>query len=131
VGFIPAFLFVGANRMLSISIQGLDKVTEKLESMRRKVRHLEHTDVVHEMRDWEVEDMHRHNPGAKHIRLGDKVLIRAHSRYEVRRHQLAVRRLIKHGGAVRPSSTRPILRQMLIDRLHERMTRLLHEKLKW
>jgi hypothetical protein len=117
--------------MAHIALLGLDRVARKIDGMRYKIRHLEHVDIVHEMRDWEVETVNRKRPGTRHIRLGGKVLFRPHSKFEMKRHQLAVRRLIKHGGTVRPASTRPILRQMLIDRLRERMTHLLREKLKW
>jgi hypothetical protein len=117
--------------MLHIELEGLDKITQRLDAMHRKIRHLEHVDAVHEMRDWEVENVHRHAPGARRMRLGAKVLFRPHSRYEMRRHQLAMRRLIQRGGTVRPPSTRPILRQVLVDQLRERMTTLLSEKLKW
>jgi hypothetical protein len=117
--------------MVSVSLEGLDRVTKKIDGMRFKIRHLEHVDVPHEMRDWETGDVHRHAPGTHRTRLGGKVLFRPHSRYEMARHRAAMRRILKHHGILRPPSTRPILRQIMIDRLRERMTRLVSEKLQW
>jgi hypothetical protein len=48
----------------------------------------------------------------------------------MKRHHLAELRL-KREGITRSYSQRPILRQVMKDRLRERLTHMLHEKLKW
>jgi hypothetical protein len=48
----------------------------------------------------------------------------------MRRHMIAKRRLARH-GIVRPPSTRPILRQVLKDRLRERIAAMIKEKIHW
>jgi hypothetical protein len=117
--------------MVSVSLEGLDRVTAKIDGMKRKIAHLEHVDIVNEVRDWETQDVNRKHPGAHRTRFGAKVLFRPHSRYEMARHRAAMRRILKHHGILRPPSTRPILRQVMIDRLRERMTKMFHEKIQW
>jgi hypothetical protein len=116
--------------MLSITLQGLDRITNRLDAMRHKVQHVQHVDIAHEMADWEVQDVHRHRPGMHHTRIGARTKFRPHSRYEMRRHQQALRRLSKR-SIMRLASTRPILRQVMIERLRERMVAMLDNKLKW
>jgi hypothetical protein len=116
--------------MIGIDVQGLDRIVNRIDGMREKIQHFEHVDIPHEFADWETQDMHRHAPGVRHTRGGAKSLWRAHSRYEVRRHKLAQRRYLKRG--VHPTySSRPVVRLQMIDRLHERMVRMLNEKLRW
>jgi hypothetical protein len=116
---------------MSIELQGLDRITKKIDAMRHKIAHLEHSDIPHELSDWQVADVHRHKPFTLHTRTGAKTRFRPHSKYEMHRHQLAMRRILKHHGVLRLPSTRPILRQVMIDRLRERMTKMLHDKLRW
>lgn len=117
--------------MLTVELKGLDRVEKRLDAMRSKLRHLRAADIPHEMGDFETEDVHRHAPGVHRTRTGAKSKFRPHSRYEMMRHRRAVRRIFKERGIVRPASTRPILRQVMIDRLRERMKTMSQEKIKW
>jgi hypothetical protein len=105
----------------------VDKALERLDSMARKIRHLDHVDIPHEMRDWEVEDVHRKRPGTHRGRRGGHVLFRLHSWYEVRRSRLAQRRIHYRGR----TSQRDVLGAELIDKLIQRLDLLMQEKLKW
>jgi hypothetical protein len=117
---------------LNFSFDGLSEITNKLEEMEGKIKSLEHEGLVDETRNWEVQDVHRHRPGAKRMRGGGaRVIFRPHSRYEMMKSRRAVRKLFRRGRYIYKRSIRPILRQVMIDRLKERVSELLSEKLKW
>jgi hypothetical protein len=116
--------------MVTINIEGLDRTIKRVDAMAQTIRHFKYVDVLHAVRDWEVDDVDRHRPGAKRFRTTTRTKFRPHSRFEMHRHMLAVRRLGRK-GIVRPPSNRPILRAEMIDRLHERLTELIARKLKW
>jgi hypothetical protein len=115
--------------MLEINVDGVDRITRRLERMQRKLEHFEGA-LLHEVRDWEVQDVHRKQPGAHGSRDGTviaRVIFRPHSRYEMKRSMLARRRLHYKGR----TSTRDILRKQLIDRLIVRLNAKIEEELKW
>jgi len=116
--------------MFQVQLPDTRHVVAQLEGMVKKIHELERHGVVNEVRDWETQDVHRKRPGARHTRNGARVYFRPHSRYEMRRHMLNIRRLKRHGVMVMPS-TRPILRRVMIDRLWDRMTALVNGALTW
>lgn len=116
--------------MFTINIDA-DEIMEKIEGMQQKIQHLDHHDILDEVRDWETQDVNRKLPGARRARHGARVTFRPHSRYEMLRSRRARRRLMRKGRYLYRVSTRPILRQVMIDRLTERMNELLVEKLRW
>ena len=116
--------------MLSVQVPDVSHVLDQLHHMQHNIRDLKRHGIVAETRDWEVQDVHRHRPGARHTRSGAITRFRPHSKYEMARHRAHLRKLARHGVKFVPS-TRPILRRMLIDQLWERVTRLVSEKLKW
>ena len=116
--------------MFTVQMPDVKQVISKLERMQKSINALEHGGLTTEVRDWEVQDVHRKRPGARNTRSGARVFFRPHSRYEMRRHKLNLRRLKRRGVAI-AYSTRPILRRTMIDRLWERVTHLVEEKLTW
>jgi hypothetical protein len=119
--------------MLNIVDVDIKAALERIEGMQKRIATFEHTDIREEVRNWETRDVRRHRPGAKSIRGGGaKVIFRPHSRYEMRRARAAMRRTVRKGRYyVGRLSMRPILRRFLIDRLTERMSELMAEKLRW
>jgi hypothetical protein len=119
--------------------------------MLAKIDHFKRVDIGAELSDWQTEDLDRHRPFTMRSRSRGRAttVIRPHSRFEVQRSQYAGRqfgRLQKilakprkrayRGAALayrlyRRWSTRPILRAEMEQKLEERMTRLLEEKIKW
>jgi hypothetical protein len=110
--------------MVGVSLDGLDAVLDRVDHMARKLRHLDHQ-LAHELANWEVQDLHRKKPGMHRTHGGGKTVIRAHSRYELRRSRLAQRRIHYRGR----TSTRDILRQELLDKLIARLDALMEERL--
>jgi hypothetical protein len=118
--------------VLNLNFDGLAEAVKKFEDMQEKIKDLEHEGLVDEVRNWEVQDVHRHRPAAKRRRGGRvQTLFRPHSRYEMMKSRRAVRKLFRRGRYIYKRSMRPILRQVMIDRLQERVNELLVEKLKW
>jgi hypothetical protein len=125
--------------MLEMKIEGLPDIEKRLGSMVGRLRQLTARGVRNELADWEVEDMHRQAPWARRSRPRGTAYttVRPHSRYEMRRSRAyqrrALRRTLKGSTAFfeAKTSTRPILRQELLDRLAERYVELLSERLQW
>lgn len=117
--------------MIDIGLIGLKAVTDKLDAMRAKIAHAKHVDLGDEFASWQTDDVHRKHADVRHTRSGVRTTFRPHSRYEMMRRRRSARRLIRRGRYVPRWSTRPILRQQLLDELYERMVEMLHEKFKW
>jgi hypothetical protein len=97
--------------------------------MIEKLRDLKHAEAD-EFAAWQIEDMHRQHAAVHPNHSGAYTIVRPHSRYEVRRHQRNLRRLLRHGRYIGKVSTRPILRPELLDQLSSRLSALL-ENLRW
>lgn len=111
--------------MLTASID-VDRVLQRLERMQQRLEHFE-GDLLSEMRDWEVQNVHRRKPGARSARnrgIVGRTLFRPHSRFEIMRSRMAKRHYMK-------TSTRDILRKPLINRLIARLTRRAQRSLRW
>ena len=117
--------------MISIDIDGMKAIKDRLDVMVETIDHLQHVDIADELSAWQTEDMHRHRPFTKHRRAGARTTIRPHSWYEVKGRRRLARRLMRRGRYIARWSTRPILRPQLLDRLYERMAELLRDKLRW
>jgi hypothetical protein len=106
---------------------------KRITNMLRKVRHFKAVDIGQEMSAWQTEDMHRQRPYTKRNRRRGvaSTLIRPHSRYEMGHRRRAARRLIRKGRYVPRWSTRPILRDVLLERLQNRLDILVEAKLTW
>jgi hypothetical protein len=115
-----------------------------LGAMLREINHFGRVGIGQELSAWQVDDMHRGRPFTLRNRSQKtaRTLVRPHSRYEVnrsRKTQRAIVRRVRRKGELltlptqpkRPWSTRPILRQTLIDRLHERMSYAMRDKIRW
>jgi hypothetical protein len=115
--------------VISFKIDGLDEALETLADMEQKIHHFG-TDIRHELSDWQVADMHRKKPGTRKLPHGGYTIIRPHSRYEMRRSRLATRKhFLRTAVTQLRTTTRPILREILLDQLRDRMTALLRDKL--
>jgi hypothetical protein len=112
--------------MIGVEIEGIDAVEERLMKMARRIAHLDRA-ILHEVRDWETEDVHRKKPGAHRTQGGARVLFRQHSWYETKRSRLAARRKFYVGR----TSTRAVLRVELIDKLIVRLDALMQDRLTW
>lgn len=134
---------------LNIDLEGLEEVRHSINRMAQSLEHLRTVDLGHELSEWQVQDVGRNKPFTmKYRRAGRAVTIfRPHSwkqmkrsgRYQ-RRGQRAVLRL-----AARPSlkaahavgrfqaltSTLPILREELVEKLGERLVEMAKEQLQW
>jgi len=142
---------------IDVNVINVDAVIKRIDDMRSKIAHMKRIDIGQELSEWQVQDLHRHRPFTMRVRREGiaKTKIRPHSLLEMlksegvalsvkeQRHYLtAVRRNLKrprkhkrHRALVyrehRHWSTRPILRQPLIDRLWERVQEMVSEKLTW
>jgi hypothetical protein len=116
--------------MISIELDGVAQVLARLNGMSEQLRDLRGRDLSHELASWQVEDVRRQVPFVRRHR-GRPVMIwtrfRPHSWARMRHHRAAQRRLIRHGRYIGDGSSRPILRQSMIDRLEQRMADLLQE----
>jgi hypothetical protein len=124
---------------VEIKLEGLPAIEKRIGGMIGRLRNLSSRGVRNELADWEVEDMHRDAPWARRSRPRGTAYttVRPHSRYEMRRSRAYQRRALRRTlkGSTAPfqmkTSTRPILRQELLDRLAERYVELLSERLRW
>ena len=116
--------------MIDIGLIGL-KGSRTSSSDAREDRAREARDFGDEFASWQTDDVHRKHADVRHTRSGVRTTFRPHSRYEMMRRRRSARRLIRRGRYVPRWSTRPILRQQLLDELYERIVKMLHEKFKW
>jgi hypothetical protein len=118
--------------MLDIFVNSL-AAERRITDMLRKVRHFKAVDIGQEMSAWQTEDMHRKRPYTKRNRRRGvaSTVIRPHSRYEMGHRRRVARRLIRKGRYVPRYSSRPILRDALLERLQSRLDILIANKLTW
>ena len=129
---------------LSISAADVVEAMSRFSDMQDNIREFGHSDIHDELIDWQVEDMHRQFPNIdsdqeyvswftqiwprsrtwdQTHRGGARLLSSKRTR---RKPSLAATPRIARGG-----SKRPILRPALFNRLVQRMTELMGERLSW
>jgi hypothetical protein len=134
-----------------VKITGLEQFTKKLEKMSEQLKELHHA-WPDELVAWQRDDMHRKFPNVRTDTSGDETAtsteIWPHSRLEAQDQRARrqgqrgpkqaapkLHRLVHAGPKQRrgpePRSTRPILRDELVQKLHDRMIRLATEAMKW
>jgi hypothetical protein len=122
--------------MFEVKLTGYNELMTKFEMLDAQIRTL-YSAIPDEMRHWQTEDVHRKFPSQKKHTFRNRLRVvtkfHPHSVYETRKSAEARqrRKRRKHSMPVRPRSTRPILRPALIERLHERMVKLVSEAMKW
>jgi hypothetical protein len=118
--------------MLNIFVNSL-AVENRLNDMLHKLGHFKRVDIGQEMSAWQTEDMHRKRPYTKRNRRAGSAstTVRPHSRYEMGHRRRVARRLIRKGRYLPRWSTRPILRDVLLERLQNRLDILVADKLTW
>jgi hypothetical protein len=130
--------------MFEVSVEGLEALSKKFDELDEQIKALQ-TEVPDELTAWQREDMHRRYPNTEANTTGGLIEasteIWPRSRLEVaggpkriRPHRPAPKVYRPKGiaGPGRPPpSTRPILRQPLYDKFHERMVNLVGKAMKW
>jgi hypothetical protein len=111
------------------------KLEKRLTDMQEKLRELGQVQLGQELKDWQSEDMHRKRPRTRIWARGKRAstIIRPHSIAEMKHSRKAAARATRRKSGWGPrqhTSTRPILRPVLYERLETRMRELL-EKIKW
>lgn len=130
--------------MLVISADVFDAM-ERFADMQSNIRDFGHVDIHDELLDWQVEDMHRQYPNIdsdqEYASWFTQIWPRSRTwderhRTRARPARLSSRRsrgpsLATTPRLVRGGPKRPILREALFNRLVQRMTDLLGERLTW
>jgi hypothetical protein len=111
-------------------------VEKRILKMYYRIRHVKAVEVGTLLSEWQTDDMHRQRPGTKRVRRYGiaRTIIRPHSLYEMRAsrkyQQRVARRLKSKRAKLKPpriylkTSTRPILRAVLLDQLKGRVREL-------
>jgi hypothetical protein len=130
----------------TFEIANADAIAKTVGKMIGSITYFGGVEMPKEMSDWQTEDVHRKRPGTKRSRWRRgstqvQTLFRPHSRYETMRSQLYQRRLLRRLRRTKrrvitdfiqlKRSTRPILRESLIDQLRNRMVTALFETISW
>jgi hypothetical protein len=129
--------------MFEVRIEGLDTFTKKLEAMQAKVKGL-HQAMPQELEAWQRDDMHRRFPNTK-VDDSDEETVASteiwprsrlpskdqHHHQGPKQHAVARASPRQHLARPVKRSTRPILREELLQKLRDRMIRLVEEALKW
>src|SRR5262245_55510803 len=118
--------------MLTVTIDGMDALDRRLQMMIDRCAHASDL-MAAELEAWQVEDMRRRYPNVRRPDQNTAVTLiwprsRVVQRPERHRRVAVARRLTRRpsgGGGRMPSSTRPILRQELFEKLCDRMTAML------
>jgi hypothetical protein len=121
--------------MLTLDTTAIEK---RLWKMRHRIRHVKQVEIGAVMSEWQVDDLHRHRPHTKRARrIGRaETLIRPHSRYEMKRSRKFTAREVRRAKrrnvspAVLRTSTRPILRAVMDERLQERYQEMMRS-IRW
>jgi hypothetical protein len=127
-----------------------DAVLLRLQKMIWKIDHFKRIDIGSELSDWQTQDMHRHRPFTMRSRRAGRAatVVRPHSLYETKasvKYQSGLERKAASKAKrarskrnlralalwQRKTSTRPILREELGQKLVARMARLLADKIRW
>jgi hypothetical protein len=130
--------------MLVISADVVETL-ERLGDMENNIRDFAHIDIHDELLDWQVEDMHRQYPNIdsdqEYVSWFTQIWPRSRTYDQTHRVQgRVVRKASRRSRAPSLATTprltvsaasRPILREALFNRLVQRMTDLLGERLTW
>jgi hypothetical protein len=117
--------------MLAIVVDAI-AIDIKLDAMSKELVLFEFH-MREEMTAWQTEDMRRRYPNTT---MRDNVVQTSvwpttRLAAKKKKKRSVVRRVVGGGGVKRPKSARPILRPQLVDKLNERMTKLMVERLSW
>ena len=113
-----------------IEADGFEETAERVDKMILQLRELRGYEIGREFAEWQEQDVNpKHAFVVKH-RATWTTRFRPHSRWEMTRHRYAMRRLVRRGRYTGYYSTRPVLRQELLDQLVTRMEALLNN-IKW
>jgi hypothetical protein len=112
---------------IEIEVTGVEETMARLDGMIEKLIELRTHKIGEEFANWQTETVHRRAPFVVHHRNVWGTRFRPHSRWEMQRHRRAMRRLVRHGRYTGFYSTRPILRQELLDDLVKRMEEVLSD----
>ena len=129
--------------MFEIKVDGLDALLKKFDTFGKQVEELHYT-MPEELVAWQRDDMHRKYPNLTTGTSSDETKAsteiwprsREPSKDQHRHHQGPKAHSIvratprQHRGPLARSS-RPILREELVKKLHDRMLRLTAEAMKW
>jgi hypothetical protein len=134
----------------TLEVTGADALAKAVGTMIGRITYFGGVEMPKELSDWQVSDMHRHRPATKRSRWrrgSTKVqtLVRQHSKYETDQSVKYQRRLLTRLRRVGKTkrfkqvdnfiqlrrSTRPVLRESLIDQMRTRMINALHETVSW
>jgi hypothetical protein len=128
--------------MFEVKIDGVDQLLEKLSKYGGQITEL-HKTMPEELVTWQRDDMRRKYPNEQVATSGNETAasteIWPRSRLESRnvgpkQHHIAHAAPKQHrirGSGPAPRSTRPILREELLRKLHDRMLTLTSEAMKW
>jgi hypothetical protein len=131
-------------------------LSKRIGDMIGKIDHFKRVDIGMGMSDWQTEELHRHRPFTMRYRAKGWAVtkIRPHSLYEMEHSAQAHERLVRYRRARATSayakrtrtrrrrvrthprfythtSTRPILREEMLDLFNAEMANLFGEKIKW
>jgi hypothetical protein len=145
-------LLIKLNQYLQImpfrfEVANADALARTVGSMIGRITYMGGVEMPKELSDWQVQDMHRKRPATKRSRwrrgsTNAQTLVRAHSRLETEKSTRYQRRLLRRlrratGRRVISDfiqlrrSTRPVLRESLVEQLQNRMVRALRETISW
>ena len=129
--------------LLIISADVIDAI-ERVSDMQLNIRDFGHIDIHDELLDWQTEDMHRHYPNIdsdqEYVSWFTQIWPRSRTYDEAHRVHGRVMRMSSRRSRTPRLATvprlargakRPILRPALFNRLVQRMSDLLGERLSW
>jgi hypothetical protein len=127
-----------------------DEIAKTVGKMIGRITYLGGVEIPKELSNWQTGDVHRRRPATKRSRwrrgsTQSQTLFRPHSRYETERSTTYQRRLLRRIRRVGKTkrfkqisdfiqlkrSTRPILREGLIEQLRANMVKALFETVSW
>jgi hypothetical protein len=138
---------------IEVDEKTLEEVRHSINRMAQSLEHLRTVDLGRELSEWQVQDVHRNKPFTMRYRKAGRAVttFRPHSWKQVKKSILYQRR----GGKLLPmalgrrtrkgfltamaryhafqpiTSTRPYLREELVEQLAERLLEMAQEQLKW
>ena len=131
----------------TFEVANADAVTNTVGKMIGRITYFGGVEVPKELSDWQVQDMHRKRPATTRSRwrrgsTKAQTLVRQHSRFETEKSTRYQRRLLRRlrratGRRVIVDfiqlrrSTRPVLRESLLEQLRNRMSRAMRETVSW
>jgi hypothetical protein len=120
--------------MISVDQSDLAAIDKRLSSMLEKLDHFGRVELGEVMSSWQVGDVHRHRPFTMRWRGRQRKVVtmfRPHSRWEMKRELRLTRRALRRHQVPHAYSTRPVLREVMWDRLVSEMTAAFQSAIKW